>query len=254
MNQRVASSPHPAVVFDNVRFSYRTSPVLKGASFTLAPGGFYVLAGANGSGKSTLIKLLLAELFPNEGAIQLFGQDARSFKSWQHVGYVPQQAPADYRRFPATVLETVRAGLYAESKPILPYRSAHRAKTLDALRQVGLTGFEQHLIGELSGGQFQRMLLARAIVAKPKLLVLDEPTSNLDDASAQALARTASAAASSLGTTVLLVTHDRARLPRLHASMLVLESGTIQEKPLNAIKEEVPCSSTCSCSEPSAPA
>ncbi|WP_371297972.1 metal ABC transporter ATP-binding protein [Paraeggerthella sp.] len=175
MNQRVASSPHPAVVFDNVRFSYRTSPVLKGASFTLAPGGFYVLAGANGSGKSTLIKLLLAELFPNEGAIQLFGQDARSFKSWQHVGYVPQQAPSDYRRFPATVFETVRAGLYAESKPLLPYRSAHRAKTLDALRQVGLAGLEQYLIGELSGGQFQRMLLARAIVAKPKLLVLDEP-------------------------------------------------------------------------------
>lgn len=219
-----------AVQLSGVDFSYEGMPVLRGVDLAVAPGSFTILAGANGAGKSTLLKLVLGELQPSAGTIRVLGADPFGRRFNGRVGYVPQQAPGDYARFPASVFETVRAGLYADAGAILPYRRRHRERTMQALEQAGLDSLGKRLIGELSGGQFQRMLLARAIVSRPELLVLDEPTANLDDASAQTLVETVAHAAHSLQAAVLLVSHDLDRLPALHDRVIVLANGALSER------------------------
>lgn len=225
--REAARNDAPAVLFDHVSFSYRNTPVISEADFSLPRGGLCVLVGGNGTGKSTFARLLLGELACDEGSIELFGQDVSRFTRWPEVGYVPQQTPADYDRFPATVLEVVRAGLYAAAGPLLPYRRRHRVRALEVLAQVDLQGLEHRLIGELSGGQFQRVLLARALVAAPRLLVLDEPTSNLDDPSTEAFYRIVVEARRAIGAAVLLITHDLARMPALGGSIWTLERGVL---------------------------
>lgn len=217
-----------AICFSNVSFSYRTMPVISKADFTLRCGDLCVLEGGNGAGKSTFARLLLGELVPDQGTVELFGHDPSQFTRRSEIGYVPQQTPADYERFPATVLEIVRAGLYADAKPLLPYRRRHRMRALEVLASVDLQGLERRLIGELSGGQFQRVLLARALVAAPRLLILDEPTSNLDDQSTKALYRIVDEARLTIGAAVLLITHDLARMPDLHGSVWKIERGTLR--------------------------
>lgn len=218
----------PAIAFRNVCFSYRTVTVLDEASFILNRGSLMALTGENGAGKSTLIQLLLGELAPDRGSVELFGQDIAQFRAWDLLGYVPQQAPADYRQFPATVLEVVRAGLYATTGLFRPYRASHRQIALAALARVGLLGLESRLLNELSGGQFQRMLLARALVNDPRLLVLDEPTSNLDAQSAQDFYRTLETVQRTSDAAVLLVTHDLARLPIPAEKAMSLEGGKVR--------------------------
>lgn len=211
----------------NVSFSYGSAPLLDQVDFDLEPGCFCILEGANGAGKSTLLKLILGELKPMVGIVQVLGADpsGRGFKGG--IGYVPQQAPEDYRHFPVTVRELVQSGLYPKSHPVLPYRSHHREIAANAIRAFGLAGLERRLIGELSGGQFQRALLARAMACTPELLVLDEPTSNLDEESAIDLVLNIAQASRDLGTAALLVTHDLARLPKLYDRVVELQNGHI---------------------------
>lgn len=126
----------PAVAFRDVCFSYRALPVLDEASFVLNRGSLLALTGGNGAGKSTLVHLLLGELSAERGTVELFGQDIAQFRNWNLLGSVPQQAPADYRHFPATVLEVVRGGLYAPPSsfvPTLPRIASLRSRHLRAL-------------------------------------------------------------------------------------------------------------------------
>ena len=236
----VAAAGAPALRFDRVAFSYRGGAVLRDASLTLEAGGLAVLTGRNGAGKSTMVALALGELSPAAGRVELFGVDAARFADWPRVGYVPQCTPADYDRFPATVLETVRAGLYASVGAFLPYRRRHTERAREAIAGVGLAGMERRMLGELSGGQLQRVLLARALVAQPDLLLLDEPTSNLDAQSAAALVSAVDAARRDRGAAALLVTHDLDRLPVRGADVYELEDGV--------------CSNTRSCNGRFSPA
>lgn len=242
--QEQRSEENLAVSFSDVSFSYRNVPVLSKAHFALGLGELCVLEGNNGAGKSTFARLLLGELAPDQGTVELFGRDPSRFARSFEVGYVPQQTPSDYERFPATVLEVVRAGLYADAKPLLPYRRRHRMRALETLALVDLQGLEHRLIGELSGGQFQRVLLARALVATPKLLVLDEPTSNLDDSSTKALYRIVDEVRRIIGAAVLLITHDVARMPDLEGTVWTLERGALHAEartlPQCAASSDVP--------------
>ena len=213
----------------DVWFSYRDLPVLTGASLSIEPGDFCLLVGPNGSGKSTLVKLLLGELAPQRGAVSLFGVAAPTFSSWEKVGYVPQQAPADYEFFPATVYETVNSGLYAQNGP---FRFAHKGdkeRVHSVLEQLELSHLTDRPIGQLSGDQFQHVLLARALVSRPSLIILDEATSNLDDESASCLTRDVHAIVEGTGKAALLVTHDAARLPKLYNRVARLENGKVRD-------------------------
>lgn len=194
-------------------FSFADAPLLTDINFRVERGDFLAVTGANGAGKSTLLRLLLGELAPASGGILLFGEDAQHFKRWRRIGYVPQNGAAFAQGFPANALEIVCANLYGEIGPLRFPGKHHRQKAANALRAVGMEERARSLIGELSGGQLQRVLLARALVAQPELLLLDEPSTGVDDETVRLL-YTLLAARCRDGMTAVMVTHD---YPRAHA-------------------------------------
>ena len=169
-----------ALEADRLSFSYGEAPVLSCASFGLPQGGFAALIGPNGAGKSTLLKLLLGELSPSSGAVRLLGQDTARFRNWRRLGYVPQDGLARHTDFPASVEEVVLANLSGEIGLFRFPRPEHRERVRQALELVGMAGYGRRLIGALSGGQRQRVLLARALIPRPEVMLLDEPTSGMD--------------------------------------------------------------------------
>ena len=153
-------------------FSYDLTPTLCNLFFEVKKGEFIGVIGPNGGGKTTLLKLILGLLVPTSGKIEV----------WQNknqIAYVPQSTKFD-KQFPISVIEVVLSGLLH----LLPWHGffsyQDKKKALDALDQVNLTEFAHHCFGELSGGQAQRVLIARAIVQSPELLLLDEPTASVD--------------------------------------------------------------------------
>lgn len=164
----------------NVSFSYGDVPLLKNVNFSAQEGEYIGIAGPNGSGKSTAFQLLMGFLKPQKGKILI---DNRSpIEARTIIGYVPQHPDID-RQFPLSLLDFVLTGLV--DSLTLWGRHSKRSKELaqQALEQVGLTNLNQHRLGTLSGGQMQKAFIARALVGKPKILLLDEPTAHVDPSS-----------------------------------------------------------------------
>lgn len=219
-----------AVQVEDAVYAHGRETVLDGAALTVSAGELAVITGENGAGKSTLLRLILGELRPHTGSVRIFGTDPARFRDWGRVGYVPQRTDVPYERFPASVREVVEANLYARRAALPRLRARARTAPLvgRALAAVDLTGFERRMIGELSGGQFQRVLLARALVCEPGLLVLDEPTSGLDARAARSFEELlADLRRERPELAVLLVTHDLERLAGLDATLYRLEAGRL---------------------------
>lgn len=187
--------------FNNVSFSYGTVPVLNKVSFHLHSGEFTVLVGTNGAGKTTVLKLILGLIKPSDGEICLFGAPPASGRA--KTGYVPQFAEYD-STFPISVREVIRMGRLTPTK--------RRFTTLDtqsidrAMEQSGITALANRPYSTLSGGQRRRVLVARALAAEPELLILDEPTANMDSESEARLFETLGQLKNH--TTIMIVTHD----------------------------------------------
>ena len=162
-------NPFPAIEVRNVSFSYGDASVLSDVSFSVAAGEFLAIIGPNGGGKSTLMKLIVGLLKPSRGEVRLFGEKVPSKKV--SVGYVPQNTNHNVE-FPITVEECVSTGL--------PRYRPDPEKVRDALQTVKMETFAGRRLGELSGGERQRVLIARALAASPRILFLDEPSSNID--------------------------------------------------------------------------
>ncbi len=168
----------PAVVFDNVSFSYdHDLPVLKNVSFSVIPGEFLGIIGPNGGGKTTLLKLIMGFLSPSCGKILIFGKPP--LEERHSIAYVPQNLKFD-KAFPISLNELVLSGLLSRLPWYGKFSAENKAAALRALERVGLKELQDRAIGTLSGGQMQRGLIARALVSSPKLLLLDEPTANVD--------------------------------------------------------------------------
>ncbi|MDR2477746.1 MAG: metal ABC transporter ATP-binding protein [Treponema sp.] len=194
-----------AVRFDAVSFAYGMEKVLESASFHIHRGEFVVLAGPNGSGKTTVLKLLLGLEQPAAGKIELFGAEPKNSSRTagrNRIGYVPQQPPAD-QSFPITVRDVVRMGLLHPSRR---YSASGMAAVDAALEQTGIAFLAARSWRALSGGQRRRVLGARALAACPEILVLDEPTANMDEESETLLFDTLGRLKGK--TTILVVTHD----------------------------------------------
>jgi len=176
-----------ALEFDAVSFGYGPAPVVREVSLQVLDGTFVALVGANGSGKTTLMRLGLGLLRPSSGAVRLFGVDADRFHARWQVGYVPQRAGAD-TALPVSVVETVRTGLAGRFGPVWRFSRAHHERIEHVLDLMGLQDGRHRRLSQLSGGQQQRALIARALVTRPRLLVLDEPTTGVD-AEARAVLR-----------------------------------------------------------------
>ena len=219
-----------AIAVRELDFSYGSSRILKKIDLTVPEGRFAVLLGENGAGKSTFLKLLLGELpiGGREGKILLFGRDIRQFKSWQELSCVPQSGMASYQNFPASAEEVVQANLYARIGRFRFAGKKEKEQVRQALIQVGMEDFAKRLIGRLSGGQQQRILLARALVNRPRLLILDEPSSGMDEKSTEHFYRLLKHINQKDNVTILMVTHDRKRLEPFADDIWLLEEGTME--------------------------
>lgn len=166
-----------AVSIQNVSFSYEETMVLNNISFNIEEGEFVGIIGPNGGGKTTLLKLILGFLHPDSGKIALF--DRPQQLSNHSVAYVPQSLRYD-KQFPISVLELVLGGRLSHLPWYGKYDQKDIQAALNALERVGMSDFKDRSFGNLSGGQAQRTLIARALASEPRLLLLDEPTASVD--------------------------------------------------------------------------
>ncbi|MFD7918156.1 metal ABC transporter ATP-binding protein [Streptomyces sp. NPDC059740] len=203
-------------------------PVLRGVGLTVRRGEVVALLGANGSGKSTLVRSVVGQVPLTAGELELFGSPLRRFRQWARIGYVPQRTTAT-GGVPATVREVVTSGLLAGARPRLrtPARArTERAAVTRALDLVGMADRAGDPVAALSGGQHQRVLIARALVGRPELLIMDEPMAGVDLASQEVLAATLREQVAA-GTTVLLVLHELGPLEPLIDRAVVLRDGCV---------------------------
>ena len=161
----------------NVTASYDIKPVLSCVSLNVWEYDFLGIIGPNGGGKTTLLKIILGLMKPSSGDITFFenGKKVQSLK----IGYLPQINPID-KHFPISVYEVISSGLAGEKQLFKDFTSLQKERINDLVTKMGLEDYSKRAIGELSGGQLQRTLLARAIVSKPRLLILDEPNTYVD--------------------------------------------------------------------------
>jgi len=193
----------PAVVFEDVTFAYNQMPILAGVNLTIDDGVTVGIIGPNGGGKTTLLKLIMGFLQPQCGTVQVLGGRPKDMR--RKLAYVPQGLHFD-RSFPVSVEEVVLSGRLSRTTWWGRYHTADWAAARKALRKVGLVGLKDQQFGALSGGQRQRTLIARALVSDPKILILDEPTANIDS---KAEADVYKILGELKGTmTILMVTHD----------------------------------------------
>jgi zinc transport system ATP-binding protein len=199
---------HPVLELNKITFYYGNRMVLDQVSLTVFSGDFLGIVGPNGSGKSTLLKIIAGLLKPAAGTVRVFGAQREPLRRETRIGYVAQNVTSFNQGFPASVGETVLAGLTATLG--LLRRPGGREKRLvdEALASVGLADLRERLIGELSGGQQQRVFIARALVAQPALLLLDEPTVGVDVDARERFYELLSALRRERGLTLLMVSHD----------------------------------------------
>jgi zinc transport system ATP-binding protein len=168
----------PPIHIENLDFAYGPVPVLEQANLCVGEKEFVSVVGPNGGGKTTLLKILLGLLEAQSGSVSVFGKDPVAGRKW--IGYLPQHADLD-ASFPVTALDVVLMGRLGKTRGIGFYTKADRDAARAMLDRVGLDKLSRRPLSSLSGGQRQRVLIARALVSEPKLLLLDEPTSSLDD-------------------------------------------------------------------------
>ena len=213
--------PSPALQLSDLSVHFGDFTALERVSFSLPTGAFMALVGPNGAGKSTLIRALLGLVAPSSGSVTVLG--AQPGTQPENIGYVPQIKTFD-RSFPAVALELVLTGL-RRSWPGL-HRGPQREQALAALESVGAGHLASHAVGRLSGGQLQRVYLARAIVRRPKLILLDEPATGIDTLGEKDLYSLLERYRLDTGATLVMITHDW-DVARYHASFVVVLNRTL---------------------------
>ncbi len=193
------SSDTDTAVFSakNAAIGYSQTPVLTGITLSLSPGHALALIGPNGSGKTTLMRALL-------GSAQVISGELHC--PLDFLGYVPQNSDIDLS-FPISVRQVVEMGMYPKAKLLHPLSREQKEAVSTALEQIGLGERARERFGTLSGGQRQRVLVARALVAEPRLVLLDEPFNGLDEPNREALLSLIRHAKAK-GTAFMISTHD----------------------------------------------
>lgn len=211
----------------NLSAGYGAIPAIEAVDFVVEAGDYVGIVGPNGSGKTTLLGALLGLLPAQTGSVELWGIPLADFRDWRKIGYLPQTAQLPFRRFPADVREVVASGRLAHlrfPKRLGPADQDAIRRTLDLL---DLGPLAHRMIGELSGGQFQRVCLARALVAEPELLILDEPTSALDPAFRERFYELLARLHGERKTAILLVTHDSATVGAYASRLVYLDQKIV---------------------------
>ncbi len=216
-----------ALAVQNLCAGYHGSEALKDVCFTVNPGDYVGICGPNGSGKSTLVKVILGLLQPSSGEVSLLGGPQKGFRRWDRIGYLPQGLQFFNPHFPATVDEVVRLGRLSAKRFPRRFTREDAQAVERTMEWMGISHIRGSMIGELSGGLRQRVLLARALVNDPALLVLDEPTTALDPETRESFYRLIYEMNRERKATVLLVTHDTATIGKYASHLLYLDKKII---------------------------
>ncbi len=194
----------PAIEIKNLSFSFGSNRVLEDVNVRIERGDFFGLIGPNGGGKTTLIRLILGVLEPAGGEVLLLGGKPGVMRC--RAGYIPQEVSSNIS-FPISVMDVVLMGLSFQRGMFRYFTKEDKEKASRIIRELRLTDLVQRHIGELSGGQRQKVLLARALVSNPDILFLDEPTASID-ASGQNEIYEYLKTLNQAGTTIVLTTHN----------------------------------------------
>lgn len=217
----------PLVTFRDVTLGYGRRVVLSGLSFTLHAGDYVGIVGPNGAGKTTLLHAILGTLRPTGGAITVH-------KRPLPLGYVPQAQTMD-DHFPLCALDIVLMGRYRALGLVRRPGRADRERALAALEQVGIADLAARLFREMSGGQKQRTLMARALVSDPDVLVLDEPTTGMDVAAEHTTMELVDRLHAERGLLVLMVTHALNVVVNHARQVAMLGGGRFEMGPVDAV-------------------
>ena len=209
----------PALALREVTLGYDGRVVLSGVTFTVEQGEFCALLGPNGAGKTTLLRGILGLLPVRSGQIE-YGFDRRTTPP----GYVPQRESLD-PIFPLTVLEVVLMGTFARLRPLAPAGRRQHRFAADCLAQVGLDAIAGQPFWALSGGQKERVLIARALAAEPRLILLDEPTAGVDPGATVAIMDAITRLNRERGLTVILVSHQLRIVRQVVRSVIWVDGG-----------------------------
>jgi zinc transport system ATP-binding protein len=208
-------------------FRYHETDIICDISFNVDKGDYIGLVGPNGSGKTTLIRIILGMLKPYRGKIQIFGRDNDEFTDRNKIGYLPQKLTNLNPRFPATVREVVSLGLLS-GKPFPKYLNSSDEVAIDnALDSLDIRNIKHDFIADLSGGQLQRVLAARAIVNNPEFLIMDEPTTALDPEMRERFFLLLSELNKNRSVTIIMVTHDIGTIGKYASKLLYIDKKVV---------------------------
>ncbi|HET6420714.1 MAG TPA: metal ABC transporter ATP-binding protein [Geobacteraceae bacterium] len=219
----ISTSSAPAIELEGVRVSYNGVNVLENISLTVEPGSFVGIIGPNGAGKTTLLKVILGLQPLAAGEVRLFGlKPSAVLKKKKYVGYVPQKSLLD-RDLPFSVMDVILMGRVGSIGPLKWFGKKDLAEAENNLRRVELLDYADRPIGELSGGQMQRVLIARALsCGNPRILILDEPTVGVDIPHQLDFYELLAKLQKEMGLTILVVTHEVAIISKYADRMVCL--------------------------------
>jgi zinc transport system ATP-binding protein len=228
----------PVIICDRLSVELGGTKVLQDVSLSVHVGDFLAVLGPNGGGKTTLLRAILGLEQPTTGTVRVFGASPGHFSG--RVGYVPQRLFFD-REFPISAWEVVLMGRLSKTKLMRRYSRIDRQKATEALEIAGLTALKDRRIGALSGGELQRVLIARALAGEPELLLLDEPTASVDPDMKTTIYDLLDRLRKQH--TIVLVTHDTGTIGRhvtriacLNCSLEMHEKGSsLGRKPLDSL-------------------
>lgn len=196
-----------AIEIKNANFAYDRDPVLRDLNLTLMNKEKITIIGGNGVGKTTLIKVIIGELKLKSGQIKIFEEDL-NINSLKKIGYVPQSQKENLYNFPISVKELVTLQLYESMGMIKIPRKIHYDKTMELLKKMNLEKYADYPLRDLSGGLRQRVVITRALMNNPEILIFDEPTSGVDEASKRHFAKSLEDLNNNFDVSIILITHE----------------------------------------------
>jgi zinc transport system ATP-binding protein len=229
----------PAIEVKGLNYSINGMPVLKNITFSVNSGEYFGIIGPNGGGKTTLIKIMLGLIKPDSGSISYFGHNVDCYRGKHLIGYVPQKASQGERFFPATVEEVVRSGRTARIGLFRRFSAADDEAVKKAMAIADITKLALKPIARISGGELQRVMIARALACEPKILFMDEPTVAIDIASQEKFYDFVDTLNQKMRLTVIIISHDIAAVAKKVNTILCLNQEMVcHGKPAQLLKEE----------------
>ena len=211
----------------NLNFGYNEKLILKDINLEVDEGDFLAISGQNGSGKTTLIKILTGELKKQDGKINILGRAIENIDDFSDIGYVPQLSESRDITFPLTCFEYVILNLYREFNVFKRPSKEVVRKTNDIFKRLDIESLKDRPFNKLSGGQQQRVMIARSMVASPKILILDEPTVGIDQKSKEEFLDLLSHLNKRHNITILIISHEMDLIDKFVNKTRVLKEGRL---------------------------